>query len=696
VKSAAITIGPPTIDLGSAKSFAVLGGSTVTSAGVSTLNGNLGVSPGTAATGFPPGNLNGTFHSNNGVAVQAQADLLTAYNAAVARTPVTPMAGDLGGLTLAPGTYQFGASIALAAGLTLDAQGDPNAVFIFQAGSTLITAAGSHVDLINGASACNVFWQVGSSATLGASSGLAGTIMALTSISMGDSVTVNGRALAHNGAVTMINDTVTVPAACSGDVTPPSGGSVSYTAGYTTAATASISFTPGTDAGSGLASGSGLLQRSSATLSGGTCGTFGAFATDVTNPASPTTSALTSSTCYQYRYLISDVAGNQAIYTNAGVIKADSVAPTSAFSITSPVGAFLDTASLQLYYKGNATGSFNLVDAVSDAASGPVSVAFPAIATTGWVHNAETVSTPAGGPFSSTSFSWSANPTNPAAKTIAVTDAAGNVANPSISFVSDTTAPVSGAISYTNGVLNTLSVPVTTTAATDAGSGLSATTTIKRDVATLTTSTETCGTFPGTFATTVTLVAGADTGVTSGNCYQYQYIVTDKVGNQAIFTSANGAKVDTSGPQVTAIASQQSGGAAGNGKLENGDKLILTFNQNLLGVPATFSGATENALGSGLNVGLTIPGITNGTLDTGDAGYVSLLATATFGGTVVLVNNGTSTTVTLTVTSLSFTLFGSSIAQDGALAFKPATAITDSAAHPAIGTFTTATTFRLF
>ena len=548
-KSDAVTIGQPTIALGGATSFAVLGGSTVTSAGVSTLDGNLGVSPGTAATGFPPGTLNGTLHSNDGVAVQAQADLLTAYDAAVARTPATPMAGDLGGLTLTPGTYQFGASITLASGLTLDAQGDPGAVFLFQAGSTLITAAGSHVDLINGASACNVFWQVGSSATLGASSGLAGTIMALTSISMGDGVTVNGRALALNGAVTLINDTVTVPPACSGDTTPPSGGSVSYTEGYITAATASITFTPGTDAGSGLASGSGLLQRASATLSGGSCGTFGAFATVVTDPASPTASGLTSGDCYQYRYLISDVAGNQATYTNDGVIiKADSVAPASVFSITSPIGAAFDSGGLTLYYKGDAAGSFTLVDTVSDAASGPASVVFPAIATAGWVHNAETVSTPTGGPYASTSFSWSAGPTNPASQTITVNDAAGNGATHSISFASDTTAPAGGTISYTDGVLNTLSVPVTTTAATDAASGVSPTSTIKRDVAPLTTLTETCGTFPGTFATTVTLVAGADTSVATGNCYQYVHIVTDRVGNQATFTSASVAKVDTSGP----------------------------------------------------------------------------------------------------------------------------------------------------
>jgi hypothetical protein len=205
------------VALGAAAGFAVLGGSTATSAGVSTLDGDLGVSPGTAATGFPPGHLNGTLHAGDAAATQAHADLASAYADAARRGPAAPIDGDLGGLTLTPGVYAAGAALTLAGTLTLDAQGDPSAVFILQAGSTLGTAASSHVNLTGGAQACNVFWQVGTSATLGASSTLDGTLLASTSISMGDGVIVNGRALARDGAVTLINDTIT-GASCAGSL----------------------------------------------------------------------------------------------------------------------------------------------------------------------------------------------------------------------------------------------------------------------------------------------------------------------------------------------------------------------------------------------------------------------------------------------------------------------------------------------
>ncbi|MDX6690313.1 MAG: hypothetical protein QOG15_1770 [Solirubrobacteraceae bacterium] len=209
--SAAAAPAAQPVQLGAADSFAVLGGSTVTSAGVSTLSGDLGVSPGTAVTGFPPGALSGAMHAGDSAAVQAHADLATAYLDAAGRSPAVPFAGVLDGLTFGPGIHSTGAALSLAGGVTLDAGGDPGAVFIFQAGSTLGTAAGGHVDLAGGAQACNVFWQVGSSATLGASSRLSGTILASTSISMGDGVTIDGRALARDGAVTMINDSVTTP-----------------------------------------------------------------------------------------------------------------------------------------------------------------------------------------------------------------------------------------------------------------------------------------------------------------------------------------------------------------------------------------------------------------------------------------------------------------------------------------------------
>ena len=210
------------IDLGAAGSFAVLGGTTVTSAGVSTITGDLGVSPGTSVTGFGPGTVSGgSIHAGDSVAAQANADLAAAYDIAVLRTPDQPAVGALDGLTLGPGVHASGSTLTLAGTLTLDAGGDPNAVFILQAGSTLETAAGSQVSLANGAQACNVFWQVGSSATLGASSLLRGTILAKTSISVGAGVTIDGRALARDGAVTLDNDTVSVP---------PCAGSLSNTA----------------------------------------------------------------------------------------------------------------------------------------------------------------------------------------------------------------------------------------------------------------------------------------------------------------------------------------------------------------------------------------------------------------------------------------------------------------------------------
>jgi serine protease AprX len=211
------------LGLGTADSFAVLAGSTITNTGLSTVNGDLGLSPGTAVTGFGPGIVNGTTHAANAVALQAQSDLTAAYDDAAGRIPPVAAPADLGGLTLTPGVYRNASSLGLTGELTLDAQGDPDALFVFQAGSTLITASASQVKLVNGAQACNVFWKVGSSATLGTSTRLAGNILALTSISMNDGVTLNGRALARNGAVTLINDTITAGHCAAGAGTRPAG-----------------------------------------------------------------------------------------------------------------------------------------------------------------------------------------------------------------------------------------------------------------------------------------------------------------------------------------------------------------------------------------------------------------------------------------------------------------------------------------
>jgi hypothetical protein len=189
--------------------FSVLAGSTVTNTGPTVVSGDVGVSPGTAVTGFPPGLAGGAIHSADGAAAQAQAALTTGYIDAAGRSGGTAVAGDLVGQTFTAGIYKSTSSLAISGDVTLDAQGNPDAVFIFQISSTLTTASGSHVVLANGAKACNVFWQVGSSATLGTNSVFKGNILALTSITMTTGVNLDGRALARNGAVTLDSDVIT-------------------------------------------------------------------------------------------------------------------------------------------------------------------------------------------------------------------------------------------------------------------------------------------------------------------------------------------------------------------------------------------------------------------------------------------------------------------------------------------------------
>ncbi|GHS84757.1 hypothetical protein AGMMS50218_00370 [Actinomycetota bacterium] len=197
------------VGLGAADGFAVLGGQAVTNTGPTVVTGDLGVSPGSAVTGFPPGIVLGVIHPADAQALQAQTDLTTAYNNAAGQAPDASIAGDLGGLTLFAGVYNAPTLIGLTGTLTLDAQGDPNAVFIFQIGTTLTTASNSRVLLVNGAQSCNVFWQVGSSATLGTTTTFVGNILALTSVSANTGATIDGRALARNGAVTLDTNTVT-------------------------------------------------------------------------------------------------------------------------------------------------------------------------------------------------------------------------------------------------------------------------------------------------------------------------------------------------------------------------------------------------------------------------------------------------------------------------------------------------------
>ncbi|HEY4888607.1 MAG TPA: ice-binding family protein [Candidatus Dormibacteraeota bacterium] len=226
------------VPLGTAGNYAVLGAATVTNTGPSWITGEVGLSPGTSVTGFPPG-TSGHQDIANGASLQARIDLTNAYNNAAGQVPFTTLSGDLGGRILVAGTYRYSSTAGLTGTVTLDGGGITTGVWIFQIGSALTTASSSRVTLINGAQPCDVFWQVGSSATLGTSSAFVGNILANTSITMTTGATLNGRALAGaiapSGAVTLDTNRIIQPSGCGypvpAYVAPPAGNILPATLG---------------------------------------------------------------------------------------------------------------------------------------------------------------------------------------------------------------------------------------------------------------------------------------------------------------------------------------------------------------------------------------------------------------------------------------------------------------------------------
>ena len=226
----------PAVGLGTAESFAVLAGAGITNTGPTTITGDVGTFPTTDQTGFASVTMIGTNHAGDAVTQGAKTDLVTAYNDAAGRTPATSVPVELGNTTKLPGVYTS-PTFGLTGTLTLDGGGDPDAEFIFQAGSTLITASNSRVLFINGADPCAVVWQVGSSATFGTGTAFVGDVLAMASITATTGATFNGRLLARDGAVTLDTNTITRSVCAADTTTTTADDTTSSTTGGTTSST---------------------------------------------------------------------------------------------------------------------------------------------------------------------------------------------------------------------------------------------------------------------------------------------------------------------------------------------------------------------------------------------------------------------------------------------------------------------------
>jgi hypothetical protein len=305
------------IPLGNADPFVVLAGQTITNTGTTTINGDIGISPGSSLTGGPPLMvLHGTSHVADPVALGAQAALGTAFDNAAGQTPATAIPSELGGSTLVPGIYSSGV-FTITNTLTLDAGNNPNAVFVFQSAATLNAAAGSRVNLINGASPCNVFWLVRSSATLETTANFSGNILALTDVHLRTGATVQGRALARNGEITLDANTITRPA-CGATPTPP------------------VIAAPGAPTGVTVTPGNGQAVVSwTPSVSGGAATSFTVTASPggmsvTTTGTTATVTGLTNGTSYTFTVTATNSAGTAVSVASAAAIPAAGVVPVGA------------------------------------------------------------------------------------------------------------------------------------------------------------------------------------------------------------------------------------------------------------------------------------------------------------------------------------------------------------------------------
>lgn len=372
------------VNLGTSASFAVLAGSAVTNTGPSVVNGNLGVSPGSAVTGFGPGIvIGGTIHASDPASANGQMDLTAAYVDAHGRPcPGPALPGDIGSTTIFPGVYCTASSVGITGTVTLNGNGNPNAVFIFQIGTTLGTAAGnSIVNLIGGAQASNVFWQVGSSATLGTNTIFNGTIMAQASITATTGAAVNGRLLARTGAVTLANNAITAPALPG----PPATLSLtcSYPSGtvgqaYTSSLVATGGLPPYTYAISAGSLPTGLTLNPATGAITGTPSVAGAFSD--TSRVIDSTSTSAASSCGITITPATASGLSLTCASNAGQVGVPYVSSLAAVGGTAPYTYTISAGSLPPGLTLNATsgaisgtptsaGSFNYTSTVVDSAS---------------------------------------------------------------------------------------------------------------------------------------------------------------------------------------------------------------------------------------------------------------------------------------------------------------------------------------